>query len=312
MYVPAGVIPAVLLPFHDDLSIDEASYRAHLRDVASVEGLSAITINAHASEVASCTFDEQRRVLDISKEELKLPIVNGVYADGSLEAARIAKMAHQGGASALLVFPPAIYTFGQRPEMALEHFRRIADATDLPLILFQYPLAGGQGYPTSTLLKILDEVPNVRAIKDWCANPQLHERHVRLLQSRARPVNVLTTHSSWLFSSLVLGCNGLLSGSGSVIADLQARLFKAVRAGKLDEAKAFHDRIMPTAEVFYAEPWVDMHNRMKEALVLLGRLPRAVVRPPLMKLSPQEIERIRAALLAAGLLEQQTSQRRVA
>ena len=312
MYVPAGVIPAVLLPFHDDLSIDEASYRAHLRDVASVEGLSAITINAHASEVASCTFDEQRRVLDISKEELKLPIVNGVYADGSLEAARIAKMAHQGGASALLVFPPAIYTFGQRPEMALEHFRRIADATDLPLILFQYPLAGGQGYPTSTLLKILDEVPTVRAIKDWCANPQLHERHVRLLQSRARPVNVLTTHSSWLLSSLVLGCNGLLSGSGSVIADLQARLFHAVKTGKLEEAKALHDRITPTAEVFYAEPWVDMHNRMKEALVLLSRLPRAVVRPPLMKLSPQEIERIRAALLAAGLLEQQTSQRRVA
>jgi len=279
---------------------------------AGVEGLSAITINAHASEVASCTFDEQRRVLDISKEELKLPIVNGVYADGSLEAARIAKMAHQGGASALLVFPPAIYTFGQRPEMALEHFRRIADATDLPLILFQYPLAGGQGYPTSTLLKILDEVPNVRAIKDWCANPQLHERHVRLLQSRARPVNVLTTHSSWLLSSLVLGCNGLLSGSGSVIADLQARLFHAVKTGKLEEAKALHDRITPTAEVFYAEPWVDMHNRMKEALVLLGRLPRAVVRPPLMRLSPQEIERIRAALLAAGLLEQQTSQRRVA
>jgi len=312
MYLPAGVIPAVLLPFHDDLSIDEASYRAHLRDVASVEGLSAITINAHASEVASCTFDEQRRVLEISREELKLPIVNGVYADGSLEAARIARMAQQGGASALLVFPPAIYAFGQRPEMALEHFRRIADATDLPLVLFQYPVAGGLGYPTSTLLKILDEVPAVRAIKDWCANPQLHERHVRLLQARSRPVNVLTTHSSWLLSSLVLGCSGLLSGSGSVIADLQAQLFRAVRENDLEKAKAIHDRITPTAEVFYAEPWVDMHNRMKEALVLLGRLPRAVVRPPLTKLSPQEIERIRAALMAAGLLEQQTSQRRVA
>src|SRR6187549_2299795 len=98
MYLPAGVIPAVLLPFHDDLSIDEASYRAHLRDVAAVEGVSAITVNAHASEVASCTFDEQRRVLEMSKEELgTLPIVNGVYADGSLEAARIARMADQGG-----------------------------------------------------------------------------------------------------------------------------------------------------------------------------------------------------------------------
>src|SRR5947208_6397425 len=115
-YVPAGVIPALLLPFHEDFSIDEASYRAHVRDVASVEGISAITVNAHASEVASCTFDEQRRVLEISGEETELPIINGIYADGSLEAARIAKMAAQGGASALLVFPPGITTFGQRPE----------------------------------------------------------------------------------------------------------------------------------------------------------------------------------------------------
>src|SRR3954465_12807265 len=311
-YVPAGVIPAVLLPFNDALSIDESSYRAHLRDVASVEGLSAITVNAHASEVASCTFDEQRRVLELSREELELPIVNGVYADGSLEAARIAKMAQQGGAAALLVFPPAIYAFGQRPEMALAHFKRIADATSLPLILFQYPLAGGQGYPLATLSTILDEVPSVRAIKDWSANPQLHERQIRQLQSRARPVSVLTTHSSWLLSSLVLGCTGLLSGSGSVIADLQARLFRAVEAGDLAQAKEVHDRITPTAEVFYAEPWVDMHNRMKEALVLLGKLPRAVVRPPLVKLSSQEIERIQAALVAAGLLGEKTLQRRVA
>src|SRR6185436_12043736 len=243
MYVPAGVIPAVLLPFHEDLSIDEASYRAHLRDVKSVDGISAITVNAHASEVASCSFDEQRRILEISKEELKgLPIINGVYADGSLEAARIARMAEQGGAAALLVFPPAIYTFGQRPEMALAHFKRIADATSLPLILFQYPLAGGQGYPLATLTRILDEVPTVRAIKDWCANPQQHERQIKLLQARARPVNVLSTHSSWLLSSLVLGCAGLLSGSGSVIADLQAKLFRAVKAGKLEEARKIHDR----------------------------------------------------------------------
>jgi 4-hydroxy-tetrahydrodipicolinate synthase len=310
-FVPAGVIPAVLLPFHEDLSIDEASYRHHLRDVASVGELSAITVNAHASEVASCTFDEQRRVLEISKEELgELPIVNGVYADGSLEAARIARMAEAGGASALLVFPSAIYSFGQRPEMAVAHFKRIADATSLPLIAFQYPIAGGQGYPLSTLTRIVDEVPTVRAIKDWCANPQLHERQIRLLQSRTPPVNVLTTHSAWLMSSLVTGCNGLLSGSGSVIAELQAQLFAAVQKNDLEKAKHIHDRITPTAEVFYSEPWVDMHNRMKEALVLLGKLARAVVRPPLTKLPTQEIERIRAALAAAGLLTQESPQRR--
>jgi 4-hydroxy-tetrahydrodipicolinate synthase len=313
-WIPQGVIPAVLLPFREDLTIDEPSFRAHLRDVACVEGLSAITINAHSTEVASCSFDEQKRVLAITKDEIgaRLPIVHGVYAEGSLEAARIARMAADGGASALLVFPPGPLTMGQRPEMVIEHFRRVADAADLPIIAFQYPLSGGQGYPLATLLKLAEAVPGVRAIKDWCANPQLHERQVRALQALNPPMNVLTTHSSWLLGSLVLGANGLLSGSGSVIADLQAKLFRAVRANDLETAKAINERIWPTAEAFYAEPWVDMHNRMKEALVLLGKLPRAVVRPPLVKISQAEIERIRKALIAAGLLDQTGRARKAA
>lgn len=304
-YVPHGVIPAVLLPFDNDLAIDEASFRAHLRDVTATEGLSAITLNAHSTEVSSCTFDEQRRVLEIAQDEIgdAVPIVNGVWADGSLEAARIARMAEAGGASALLVFPPAPFTLGQSPQMALAHFKRIADVTDLPLIAFQYPIAGGQGYPKDTLLKLLDEVPTIRAIKDWIGNVPHHEWHIRTLQNLPRPVNVLSTHSAWLFSSLVLGCNGLLSGSGSVISDLQAKLFRAVQANDLAEAKRLNDRIEPLMRVFYADPFVDMHNRMKEALVLLGKLPRAVVRPPLVKIERAEIAAIRAALIQSGLLD---------
>jgi 4-hydroxy-tetrahydrodipicolinate synthase len=303
-YLPNGVIPAILLPFNDDLSIDERSFRSHIQDVAATEGLSALTINAHSTEVASCTFDEQRRVLEITQDEIgdKLPLVHGIWADGSLEAARIAKMAAADGASALLVFPPAPFTMGQNAEMAIAHFKRIADATDLPLIAFQYPLSTGQGYPKDTLLRMCDEVPTIRAIKDWCNNVPQHEWHVRTLQSLSRPVTVLSTHSAWLISSLVLGCNGLLSGSGSVISDLQARLFRAVQGNDLAEARRLNDRINPMARVFYADPAVDMHNRMKEALVLLGKLPRAVVRPPLVKIEAAEIERIRLALIEAGLL----------
>jgi 4-hydroxy-tetrahydrodipicolinate synthase len=303
-FIPSGVIPAVLLPFFDDLSIDEVSFRAHLDDVASVKGLSALTINAHSTEVASCTFEEQKRVLEITKDQLKgqLPIVHGIYAEGSLEAAKIARMATDGGSSALLVFPPGPLTMGQRPEMVVEHFKRISDASGLPIIAFQYPLAGGQGYPLQTLHRLFKEVPAVRAIKDWCSSPVLHEKHVRQLQSLSPVVNVLSTHSAWLFSSLVLGGNGLLSGSGSVIADLQLALFNAVQNNDLKTARQINDRIYPLAQVFYADPWVDMHNRMKEALVLLGKLPRAVVRPPLMKVTDQEIQWIKSALIQAGLL----------
>jgi 4-hydroxy-tetrahydrodipicolinate synthase len=313
-FVPHGVIPAVLLPFHDDLSIDEPSFRSHLRDVAAVEGLSALTVNAHSTEVASCTADEQSRVLEIAGEEIgdQLPLIHGIWADGSLEAARIAKRAQAGGSSALLVFPPAPFTLGQNADMAIAHFKTIASASDLPLIVFQYPLATGQGYPAATLNRLLDEIPTIRAIKDWTPNVPQHEVQMRALRSRRRPVNVLTTNSAWLLSSLVLGCNGLLSGSGSVIADLQARLFRAVTANDLAEARRLNDRIHPMASVFYADPFVDMHNRMKEALVLLGRLPRAVVRPPLVKIKEPEIALIREAMVAAGLLDASGKRREAA
>jgi 4-hydroxy-tetrahydrodipicolinate synthase len=304
-FVPHGVIPAVILPFSEDLSIDEPGFREHLRDVGGTEGLSAVTINAHSTEVASCTFDEQRRIHEITQEELgtKLPVVHGIWADGSLEAARIARQATADGASALLVFPPAPFTMGQSPAMAVAHFKRIADASDLPIIAFQYPLATGQGYPNETLLRMCEEVPSIRGIKDWAGTVQQHEWHVRTLQNLPRPVNVLSTQSSWLMSSLVLGCKGLLSGSGSVIADLQAKLFRAVQGDDLAEARKVNDRIYPLARAFYASPWADMHNRMKEALVLLGRLKKAVVRPPLVKIEQSEIAGIKQALTEAGLLD---------
>jgi 4-hydroxy-tetrahydrodipicolinate synthase len=302
--VPYGVIPACILPFHDDFGLDLKSFARHLNDTAAVDGISAITVNAHSTEVSSCTLDEQARIMNAATDAIgdKLPIVHGVYAEGSLEAARIARAATAGGASALLVFPPGPFMMGQNAEMPITHFQHIADASDLPIIAFQYPLSGGQGYPRDTLHKLLDEVPSVRAIKDWCNNVPQHERHVIELQGRSRPVNVLSTHSAWLFSSLVLGCNGLLSGSGSVIADLQSELFKAVQANDLAKARAVNDRIRPLSQVFYANPFIDMHNRMKEALVLLGRIPRAVVRPPLVRIKPAEIERIKAALIEAKLL----------
>ncbi len=304
-FVPSGVIPACLLPFDEDFAIDVAEYRKHLRDVAAVRGLAALTTNAHASEVHACSLDEQRQVLDITVDEVgdRLPVIAGIYAESSLLAADIAAMASRGGASALLVFPPNSMIMGgqSRPEMALVYFKRIADATDLPLILFQYPLASGLGYPFDTLLRILAEVPSVRAIKDWCNDPMLHERHIRTLKALPRPVNVLSTHSAWLMSSLVLGCQGLLSGAGSVIADLQAALWRAAEAKDLAAAQAINDRIYPLAQAFYAPPFLDMHNRMKEALVLLGRLKRAVVRPPLVKLPADEIARIKVALDAAGV-----------
>jgi 4-hydroxy-tetrahydrodipicolinate synthase len=224
-----------------------------------------------------------------------VPVINGVYSDGSLEAAKIARMAQDLGASALLCFPPQSMSMGGslRPEMAIEHFKRISDASDLPLICFNYPSSGGLSYPFETLLKLFDEVSTIKAIKDWCNDPMLHEKHIRVFQSLPNPVNVLTTHSAWLMSSLVMGANGLLSGAGSVIAPLQVRLFNAIKNNDLEEAKDINDKIFPLVQLFYKPPFLDMHNRMKETLVILNAIQKAVVRPPLMKLPLKEIEELK-------------------
>jgi 4-hydroxy-tetrahydrodipicolinate synthase len=302
-----GVIPACLLPFDADFAIDERAYRKHLRDVVGVRGITAITINGHASEVSSCNVEEQEKVLALTMDEVgdRIPVINGVYCDGSLEAARIAKIAERGGASALLVFPPAPFGKGVqvRGEMALLHYRHIAAASSLPLIIFQYPMASGMGYRHETLQWLIEEFPSICAMKDNCSEASYHEHTIRMFQRQSpRPFTVLTTHSSWLLSSLVLGSGGILSGSGSTVADLQVALWEAVQSKDIELARRVADRIYHWTRVIYTPaPYADAHNRMKEAQVLLGRLPSAIVRPPLAKIPDAEIKRIAEGLNAAGV-----------
>jgi 4-hydroxy-tetrahydrodipicolinate synthase len=188
-----------------------------------------------------------------------------------------------------------------RPEMAVEHFSRIADATDLPLICFNYPSSGNLTYPFETLLLLFEKVPTIKAIKDWSNEPMLHEKYIKTFQNLSKPVNVLTTHSSWLMSSLVMGAKGLLSGAGSVIASLQVDLFFAIKNKDLETAQKINEKIYPLVQAFYAPPFLDMHNRMKETLVLLGLMEKAIVRPPLMKLGLKEINALEKAIKQSGI-----------
>ena len=300
-----GVIPATLIAFDEDFEINENASRKHIKECALTKGISAITVNGHSSEIHACNFEEQKTILNFSLDEIGdvLPVINGVYADGSIEAAKIAKMSDLNGASALLCFPPQSMSMGGylRPEMAVEHFSRIADASDLPLICFNYPSSGNLTYPFETLLQLFEKVPSIKAIKDWSNDPMLHEKHIKTFQNLSNPVNVLTTHSSWLMSSLVMGAKGLLSGAGSVIASLQVDLFLAIKNNDLKTAQKINDKINPLVQAFYSPPFLDMHNRMKETLVLLGLMEKAIVRPPLMKLGFKEITALEKAIKQSGI-----------
>ena len=193
--------------------------------------------------------------------------------------------------------------------MALAHFKAISDATDLPLIVFQYPLATGQGYPAATLNRLLDEMPTIRAIKDW--TPRCRSTSATFARCRRASAHQCAVHQQRLaveFAGARLQWVAVRQRQRHRRSSGQA--VSRGQANDLAEARRLNDRIYPLMGVFYADPFIDMHNRMKEALVLLGRLPRAVVRPPLVKITDAEIARIRDALVEAGLLGSQPAQGR--
>ena len=106
-----GSIPANLMPFKNDLSIDEVQYRRHMRWLADVPGVGAIVCNGHAAEVASLTEDEQRRAIAVARDEVgsKVKLVAGVFSDGTANAVRLARNAKAEGADGVLVFPPSLF-----------------------------------------------------------------------------------------------------------------------------------------------------------------------------------------------------------
>jgi 4-hydroxy-tetrahydrodipicolinate synthase len=307
--VLGGVIPANLMAFDSELEIDEENYRRHLRYLIDTPGVAGITTNAHASEVATLTFEEQQRVLEITLDEVDgavdgaVPVVCGVYQDGTSKATGIAKSAERQGADCLLVFPSTVYDFGHqlRPEMAYGHVAQIAEAVSLPIIVFVYPVTSGLHIPTDNLVRICDEIDNVIAVKEWSNDIGVYERNWRELKALDKEISVLSSFSKSLLASLCVGADGILSGHGSVIADLHVEMFEAVKRGDLEGARRVADRTYPVVQATYAEPFLDGHNRMKEALAILGRIDEAHVRPPLRRISDAEREKIRRVVTEAGL-----------
>lgn len=301
----SGVMPANILPFKADLSVDEAAYRRHIRWLTDTRGVTGIVANGHAAEVSSLTRDERRYTLDVALDEVAgaCPVIAGVYSDGTAEAVELARDAKRAGAAGVLVFPPTLFVWGAqlKPDMVIRHFSEIAERADLPIVVFEYPPAAGIGYAPETLAR-LAQIPQVAAVKDWSNEIVALEANLRALRATGRPVALLSAFTMSLMASFLLGADGAISGMGSVTADLQAELFEACQKGDLDGARLINDRLAPLVRVFYAPPFVDMHNRMKEALVLLGRIPAAHVRPPLTPVSATEREAIRRALTASRLL----------
>ena len=295
--LPSGVWPAALTPFDDGLAIDVGAFEQHIGQMAEVRHVSAIVVNGHAGEATSLSAVEQRELIGRAKGVTGggTAIVAGVIADSTDGALTMAVEAAAAGADGLLLFPPSGFRLGvqQRPEMAIEFARAVGDATSLPICLFQYPVSSGIGYSSSTLAAICAEVPTVCAVKESSDYPADYERNLVALAGVGRPIRVLSSNNAWLFASLALGGDGVISGMGSVAAEILAQIYERVLNNDLDQARDAQRSLFRLTEALLKPPAIDAHTRMKVILHQVGVFPTALVRGPLLPVvDPRQVSEL--------------------
>ncbi len=300
-----GILPAMQVPFSDDLSIDEGELGRFSRWLASHDGIGGLVTNGHTGEVFALSASERAHVTRVVAGSVgsSVPVVSGICCESITESVEHARMAAAAGASGLLVMPPHYWLrFGMRPEHVVDHFRALADAVDLNLIVHVYPAWTKASY-SSGLLADLARIPNVTTFKVGTREMSQYERDIAAIRQSDPDCTILTCHDEYVLASMVQGVDGALVGFASFIPELLVALYAAVCDGDLHAARAVQERINRLKAVVYAheEPSGDAHARMKAAMVMAGRLGSATTRPPTRPPSAVWMERIRLAVDQAGL-----------
>lgn len=298
-----GIYASTIVPFKADGAIDEAALERHLRMVTEGTGLRGLLLNGHAGENAMLDRAEQRRVIEIGRRMSKdCLIVAGVNSESSDYAATLARDAAEAGADAIMVFAPNSWALGADAGAVVRHHEIIAEATRLPLFLFQGSVRSGQLWFKPDVLKSLLRIRSLVGIKEGSWETSAYEEVRRITKAQRPDVAVMASGDEHLFTCFVLGSEGSLVSLAAVIPELIVQLDNAVRKGDLSAARAFHDRIYPLAKAVYGtSPGSLATARLKACLKILGRIDIATCRAPIGDLPPEEYDRLARVMAEAGL-----------
>ena len=286
-----GVGTALATPFTRDGAVDEPALRRFVRWQLA-QGVHFLVPCGSTGEAATMSVAEQRRVVEITAEEAggRVPVVAGAGSNDTLKAIALSREMRDAGASHLLHVSPA---YSKPPQRGIEaHFRAIADAVDLPIVLYNVPGRTGSNVEAKTTLR-LAEVPNIVAVKEASGNlPQAQA----ILRDRPDGFAVLSGEDGITLGIMAAGGDGVVSVTSNATPRLVAELCERCLAGDFAGARLVQHRLAPwTAAAFVESNPIPL----KAALSMLG-LMEDVLRLPLVPLADAHRDAVRAALDAAG------------
>jgi 4-hydroxy-tetrahydrodipicolinate synthase len=302
-----GIIPAVIVPMGEDYALDMPAFRRYLEWAIS-QGSLGLAVNVDTGEGPYLTADERAEVIRTAREVAagRCFIVAGVGGPSTAQAMINARAARDSGADALLVFPtPAFLNDPLDARIMVDYHRAIADASGLPLIVFQLgPIFGGVNYPAHALAETL-ALPSVIGLKDASFDAQRFVQTRDIVRQANHPITLLTGNDNFLLESFLLGATGGLLGYGAVGVGLLAEMLGAVSRDDIAAAVAMQPRVQGFCDYIYGRPIGDYRARCKLALTQMGILSdnQIYVRPPYQSLtSADELIAARQAVTEAGLL----------
>ncbi|MFS2004090.1 4-hydroxy-tetrahydrodipicolinate synthase [Duganella sp. CT11-25] len=288
-----GSIVAIVTPMHADGSLDFEGLN-RLIDWHIAEGTDSIVIAGTTGESATVSVEEHCALIKATVAHAKgrIPIIAGAGANSTAEAIKLTRFAKEAGADATLQVVP----YYNRPtqEGMFQHFKAIAEAVDLPVILYNVPGRTVADMSNETILR-LAAIPNIVGVKDATGNIG---RGYDLLRLAPKSFAVYSGDDPTAMALMLAGGAGNISVTANVTPRAMADMCRAAIAGDIAKALELNNKMFPLHQKLFIEP---NPVPVKWALAEMGKMP-AGIRLPLVPLAADCHEAVRAALREAGAL----------
>jgi len=289
-----GIIPPVATPMQANEDLDLPRLKWFI-DHLLKNGVHAIFVLGTNSECYALDEREKQEVIAtaVAHVNKRVPVLAGTGAETTSEAVRLTKMAEKEGADGVSVITP--YFVKPSPQEIYQHYRRVAENTALPVLLYNNPFhTGGVSIDVDTVAR-LAEVPNILGVKDSSGDLQNTIEYIRVVPPK---FSVMMGRDTLIYSAMEIGARGAVPATGNIAPALVVEIYEAFMRGDRAAAKKAQEKLHP---VRMALTLGTAPGGVKAALQALG-MSIGPSRAPVGPLPPDKVEKMKSALREAGLM----------
>ena len=284
-----GVYPAMVTPFTDEQEIDVEGMRSN---IAYLEkgGVAGLVPCGSTGESATLSFDEHKKLVEITVDAASVPVIAGTGSNNTAEAVELTRYAQDAGADAALLIVP--YYNKPMKSGLIKHFSAIAQACEIPLILYNIPGRTGINMDPETISTLAHEYSNVAGVKEASANFTQISNIIEI--TRGLDFSVLSGDDGLTLPMMALGATGVISVTADILPKQMGRLAQLCLEGNFAKARDVHYQLAPLFKALFIET---NPIPIKKACDLLG-LAGGPLRLPLTTMAEPNVVKLKETLAA--------------